>query len=514
MRMSRQRGLVVALVIVMQVVTVATVLLVQRSMAERAMLERANFALSQSAHTTADELGRDLGRARRQLDALAGQIEQRIFPMFVTNRARASSELFFEMITTLQANRDVKSVGFVAPDGRHMVVWRGKRGGIELQFGSNAVVRRGRLAVGERGDAVLASARVVDLPNPRDSRVYREAMRSGHRAWTVQRTPEGTIVTPSAVLRALGSPRAVAWATLRPNVFTSALRRGNPLDGSSAELVDLGRGRAWSQDGALSVTRAAHLMSAARPGGAWSDPDLIGAAHAVMVDDLSWSVVLHSSRATAVAGAGTTVGSVWIAVLVGLAAGLVILPVIVRATRGMESLHERATADGLTGLPNREEFTRVAARMLARAQRRGDAFTIAVLDLDGFKAVNDGYGHGHGDESLRIFARRVRAAARGGDVLARFGGDEFVAALPGVAGDDAVRLLERMRAAAADHPIHVAEATHHLDCTIGFSDTSAAPMDVATMMEQADAALIVGKGRAKGRVYDADAILGVEETVV
>jgi diguanylate cyclase (GGDEF)-like protein len=99
------------------------------------------------------------------------------------------------------------------------------------------------------------------------------------------------------------------------------------------------------------------------------------------------------------------------------------------------NLVERASFDPLTHLPNRSEFERRTANILADAERNGSPFTLLLFDLDGFKQVNDTYGHVAGDELLKVVGSRLRKAVRDDDVVARWGGDEFVVVLPGVDTD-------------------------------------------------------------------------------
>lgn len=93
-------------------------------------------------------------------------------------------------------------------------------------------------------------------------------------------------------------------------------------------------------------------------------------------------------------------------------------------------LEARALYDPLTGLPNRGLLADRVEHAIADAQRRGAGFTVILLDLDGFKAVNDGRGHQAGDEVLIEVASRLRAVTRAADTVARLGGDEFVVVLP------------------------------------------------------------------------------------
>ena len=163
-------------------------------------------------------------------------------------------------------------------------------------------------------------------------------------------------------------------------------------------------------------------------------------------------------------------------------------------------LAEQASRDTLTGLYNRGYFHEVLEREMARALRYGDVLAVIMIDLDGFKEVNDEHGHATGDKVLVEIARLLRPHLRDGDVLARFGGDEFVALLPNTEGAAAAIVAERLRMAIAQRgygPDESARVTMSggIATSEDVSDVERSATDV--LLSRADAALYASKG-AKG----------------
>jgi diguanylate cyclase (GGDEF)-like protein len=111
-------------------------------------------------------------------------------------------------------------------------------------------------------------------------------------------------------------------------------------------------------------------------------------------------------------------------------------------------LQQLSSQDGLTGIANRRHFDGELSREWRRALRSKTPLSLLMLDIDGFKAYNDFYGHQKGDECLRSVASTLKAVVkRPGDLCARYGGEEFAVILPGTRFEGAVRMAEAFRAA-------------------------------------------------------------------
>ena len=160
---------------------------------------------------------------------------------------------------------------------------------------------------------------------------------------------------------------------------------------------------------------------------------------------------------------------------------------------------ELAVTDSLTGLRNRRYVTRHLEGLL----RAGGA-TLLMIDVDRFKTVNDTYGHGFGDAVLREVAERLRLHLRAVDVVARFGGEEFVVAMAPQPPDDAGMVAERLRLSICERPIQVGERS--LDVSISIGVAVAVPdCTVEALAGTADIALYRAKEKGRNRIEVADA---------
>jgi diguanylate cyclase (GGDEF)-like protein len=166
----------------------------------------------------------------------------------------------------------------------------------------------------------------------------------------------------------------------------------------------------------------------------------------------------------------------------------------------LAALADLARRDALTGLANRRAFEESLRRELFRARRSGGALAVVVLDLDHFKRVNDSHGHQTGDRVLVEVAARAERALRAEDLLARTGGEEFTALLPGATLEAAAEVAERVRRAVAEEEIAVPGGALRATVSLGCAALSAEERDAAALIARADARLYDAKRAGRNRV--------------
>jgi diguanylate cyclase (GGDEF)-like protein len=162
--------------------------------------------------------------------------------------------------------------------------------------------------------------------------------------------------------------------------------------------------------------------------------------------------------------------------------------------RTHRELEQRATTDDLTGVANRRRFREELEREVASAERHGYPLSLLLLDLDGFKAVNDTFGHERGDEVLKAFARLLKQRARRSDLVARVGGDEFAFLLPHTTYPEADSLARRIELLMDERADELG-----VGASVGIS-TLVRDMSPDDLLNDADRRLYAAKrGRVKGR---------------
>jgi diguanylate cyclase (GGDEF)-like protein len=184
-----------------------------------------------------------------------------------------------------------------------------------------------------------------------------------------------------------------------------------------------------------------------------------------------------------------------------LRAGRRVLALQEELVEAREALREQATRDGLTGLWNRTAIFDILQNELARSGRSGEPLIVLMADLDGFKPVNDHFGHMAGDAVLRQVAARMRAAVRRYDAVGRYGGEEFMMVLPGCELSAGLLLAERIRGAIAAECFRAGDAEIKLTCSLGAACAIPPAVPLADdLVREADAALYRAKHKGRDRV--------------
>ena len=168
------------------------------------------------------------------------------------------------------------------------------------------------------------------------------------------------------------------------------------------------------------------------------------------------------------------------------------------ALRRYSDLEDLAYRDELTELPNRRGAQRQIDVLISRARRHGQQLALLLIDADRFKAVNDAHGHAVGDVVLRELAARLRERVRREDVVGRWGGEEFVVALPETTPDGAAAVAESLRAGVSRTPIAADGVALEVTVSIGVAAWTGQELD--QLVDRADQALYAAKAAGRDRV--------------
>ena len=162
------------------------------------------------------------------------------------------------------------------------------------------------------------------------------------------------------------------------------------------------------------------------------------------------------------------------------------------------AMHRLAHEDALTGLPNRRLLEDRLRHALMRARRRGGCVALLVLDLDGFKRINDSHGHEAGDQVLAAVGARLLACVRATDTVSRIGGDEFVVLLDDpMQPEDAGRIAQKLVAAASE-PVMFKDRPLHVGASVGISVAPHDSLDAEALLRCADEAMYRAKQSGRG----------------
>lgn len=170
-------------------------------------------------------------------------------------------------------------------------------------------------------------------------------------------------------------------------------------------------------------------------------------------------------------------------------------------TEYFEAVYRMMTTDGLTQACNKRLLLEMLERELSRARRMERPISIVMFDVDHFKAVNDKHGHLAGDEVLCELCRRARSVLRAGEMLARFGGEEFTIVLPETTLDEAKHVGERLRAEVAKAPFTTERTEISITISVGIGEaTGTEEITVDALLSRADTQLYHAKRAGRNQV--------------
>ena len=257
----------------------------------------------------------------------------------------------------------------------------------------------------------------------------------------------------------------------------------------------------WTGNFALLFSAAILLLAAAALA--------LSGARAARVVLASWSALMVFCALSAAQMLGLWVGPSWMGeglagsfVLASLLLALGLSDKLLQLRRDRDLASRQATIDPVTKILNRHGIEERLFKEVEGARGRGAALSIAFVDVDRFKEINDRHGHSIGDQCLRIVSWRLRNQLRRGDALGRYGGDEFLVVLPGHDAESALRIAERMRVSVSCRPLSMPDASIAASLSIGVAELVPGE-SMASLFERADTALYASKAAGRDRATGA-----------
>ncbi|MBK9384804.1 MAG: GGDEF domain-containing protein [Planctomycetes bacterium] len=228
----------------------------------------------------------------------------------------------------------------------------------------------------------------------------------------------------------------------------------------------------------------------------------LGLALVVGLALIGLGAYLRASEALAIPGAERAeTARAALELLAGSLLGLAVLAlvVIVLTKRALRAQRHSSRLDPLTGLYGRRLFHELLSEEVAQAARYGRALSLAIVDLDAFKMINDTLGHRAGDRVLQGAAEVLRASVRKSDYVFRYGGEEFAILMPETDEVAAAVALERVRLSLAEHPLSYGRGEAQVRCSIGVT-AYRAPESEEELVVRADRACYAAKRRGRNQV--------------
>ena len=191
-------------------------------------------------------------------------------------------------------------------------------------------------------------------------------------------------------------------------------------------------------------------------------------------------------------------GALIVNIMLGFAQTIMLI--VITSHRLQMDLQQQATHDPLTNVFNRRALITLAERDIARSNRRGTLISVLMIDADHFKKINDAYGHAAGDAVLIAIAQKIQAGLRTEDILARFGGEEFVVMLPDTSLKHACEVADRMRLAISNIALPVLPEGHRFTVSIGVAERRGVQQSFDELVAMADQALYQAKKNGRNKV--------------
>ncbi len=180
-------------------------------------------------------------------------------------------------------------------------------------------------------------------------------------------------------------------------------------------------------------------------------------------------------------------------------------------SKANRALEEMVMTDVLTGLPNRRYALRSLGQEWTKSQRSGTHLSCLIIDADGFKRINDTFGHAAGDEVLRVLSQQITNSTRTGDDVCRIGGDEFLAICPNTTHEVALQIAERIRLDVAALQVPVGDGIWTGSCSIGVASRTQTMTSQDELIKVADEGLYLAKGMGRNCVASSQARVRGEE---
>ncbi|PXW96606.1 diguanylate cyclase (GGDEF)-like protein [Sphaerotilus hippei] len=279
-----------------------------------------------------------------------------------------------------------------------------------------------------------------------------------------------------------------------PDLFSTAA----PRSGGSSTRLAAAQGGSERDAAPLSHRLAALTLRC----GAWQVAGLIALATALLSLAITWTWFRWQ-------GEHELGDAFYLALLIPLPLSMLgaypMLCLVTALERTRRQVELLSITDPLTALHNRRHFMEAARRQLMRARRHDQPLSLMLIDVDHFKQVNDRHGHQAGDRVLVEVARRCRDTLRAGDLIARFGGEEFIVLLPSTPQAAAAALAEHLRRAVARAPLALPDEARppslHLTVSIGLVAQATPHQTLDTLIRRADEALYAAKRAGRDRVH-------------